>query len=406
VTVRPDRVANFERLGYGLFLHWGLYSRLGRGEWVLDQTDVDPDEYEALADSFTAGAFDGREIAALASDAGMNYATLTARHHDGFSLYDTDGLSEYDAVHAAASRDLVAEFVEGCRAEGIVPLCYHTTLDWRWGSADCSVEAFEEYVDYLHASLERLCEYDIAGVWLDGDWSREDVDWRLDERYALLRERLDDPVIVNNTGLGARGEVSHPEIDAVTYEQDAPSGVPDDPAIAAETCETLNRHWGIADRDYDYNSPADVIERLATCRGAGANYLLNVGPTAEGAIPDYEAATLRRAGEWVDAHAEALFEGRPVDCDPPGRDAVLETDDGCYYLAFDLAGAGSEDVVVGGGGAGPRVIGGLDREVGGARWLDSGEELDVVQGEGMTAIDCTPFPYGTDTVVRVAELEA
>ena len=400
---RPERVATFEGLGYGLFLHWGLYSALGRGEWTLHQTDVDAEDYETLAEEFTAEAFDARAIARTASDAGMNYVTLTARHHDGFSLYDTEGLSEYDAIGAAAGRDLVAEFVDGCRAEGVVPFCYHTTLDWRWGSTDCSPEAFNEYVDYLHASLEGLCEYDLAGVWLDGDWSRDDVDWRLDERYELLRSGLDDPILITNTGIDARGEVSHPEVDAVTYEQDVPSGPPDDPGIAAEACETLNRHWGRADRDYAYNSPADVIEHLAACRGVGANYLLNVGPTAAGELPAYETATIERVGGWVAAHPQVI-EGRPVDCDPPGRDAVLATDEGLYYLAFDLAAGGSEDVVVGGGGAGPRAIGGLDRSVTGARWLDSGEELDVAQEDGLTTVDCTPFPYGTNTVVRVAEL--
>ena len=412
----PDpapRVAEFERRAYGMFLHWGLYSQLGRGEWILHlDDDLDHGEYEELAGTFTAEAFDGREIARLADEAGMNYAVLTARHHDGFSLYDTQGLTDYDAPNSAAGRDLVRDFVDGCHAEGITPHLYHTTLDWHRDSLECSPEAFDEYVDFLHDSLEvLLTEYDIGGIWFDGDWSRDDVDWRLDERYALIREHQPDAVVVNNTGIGNEGEVSHPEVDSVTFEQSEPDPMDRegmDKYVAAEMCQTMNGHWGIGERDFDYKSPGDIIETLATCRARRANYLLNVGPTAEGAIPEYETAALGRAGEWVEMHADPIYEGRPVDCETPGRDAVLETDDALYYLAFDLSVSGHEDVTVRGGGTGPRTIEGLGREVTGARWLDSGEELRVLASEDgeLATLDCTGYPYGTNTVVRVAELDA
>jgi alpha-L-fucosidase len=406
------RIAEFERDAYGLFLHWGLYSTLGRGEWILHHDDDLSDaEYESLTEEFTAEEFDGRAIARLARDAGMNYAVLTARHHDGFSLYDTQGLTDYDAPHAAAGRDLVRDFVEGCTAEGIEPFLYHTTLDWHRNSRTCDAAEFDEYVDFLHDSLEViLAEYDVGGLWFDGDWSRDDVDWRLDERYGLIREHRPDLIVVNNTGIGNEGEVSHPEIDSVTFEQSEPDSLDragTDKYVAGEMCQTMNRHWGIGAHDYNYKSPADVIETLATCRARGANYLLNVGPTGEGAVPEYEAAALRRAGDWVDAHAAAVYEGKPVDCECPGRDAVLETDDALYYLAFDLSVSGDENVTVSAGGSGPRAVAGLDRAVSGARWLDTDEELTVVQSDdrSITAIECTGYPYGTDAVVRIAELE-
>ena len=128
------RIARFEELGFGLFLHFGLYSLLGKGEWVQDFEKIPVQQYERLAERFTVEKFDARAMARLCRDAGMRYACLTTRHHDGFSLYDARGLSAFDAPHSAAGRDLVAEFVEGCRAEGIVPFLYHTTLDWRWDS--------------------------------------------------------------------------------------------------------------------------------------------------------------------------------------------------------------------------------------------------------------------------------
>lgn len=408
----PQRIVEFEDYAYGLFLHWGLYAQLGRGEWVLHNDDtVDPSEYEALTETFTAADWDGRAIARLAKEAGMRYAVLTARHHDGFSLYDTQGITDYDAPNAAAGRDLVGDFVEGCHAEGIDPFLYHTTLDWYRGSHECDDAEFDAYIDHLHDSLELLVdEYEIGGIWFDGDWSRDDVDWRLDERYELIREYRPDAIIVNNTGIGNEGEISHPEVDAVTFEQSKPEPLDRstmDHYVAGEMCQTMNGHWGIGANDFAYKSPADVIETLATCRGRAANYLLNVGPTAEGAIPAYEDATLRRAGEWIDLVGGSIYEGRPVDCSCPGRDFVLETPDGLYYFVFDLSISGHENVTVSTGGSGPRAIQGLDREVTGARWIDTDEALSVVQSADaeITTIDCTGYPYGTDTVVRVAALE-
>ena len=156
------RIANFEKLGFGLFLHWGLYSQLGAGEWVLFHAK-NPTEYNKLQQSFTAVDFNARNWARLAKAAGMRYITLTTRHHDGFSLYETCGLSKFDAPNSAAKRDLVAEFVEACRAEEIIPFFYHTTIDFQWGKATPDLPAdggpnFSEYLDYFHAGVELLAK--------------------------------------------------------------------------------------------------------------------------------------------------------------------------------------------------------------------------------------------------------
>jgi len=124
IPTPEPRIARFERMGYGMFIHWGLYAHLGQGEWVQHLRKVPMDEYARIKDTFTAEEFDGRQIAAIAKAAGMQYITLTSRHHDGFSLYDTRGLCDHDAPHSAAGRDLVAELIEGCRAEGISPHFY------------------------------------------------------------------------------------------------------------------------------------------------------------------------------------------------------------------------------------------------------------------------------------------
>ena len=253
VPVPEPRIARFENLGYGLFLHWGVYSQLGRGEWVRQRENIAGEDYARLTGTFTAQDFDARALARTAKDAGMKYITLTTRHHDGFSLYDTRGLNDFDAPHSGAKRDLVAEFVEGCRAEGIVPFFYHTTLDWRFDSARCSDEKFNEYLSYLNDSVEILCANygEIGGLWFDGNWSRKGADWQEDRLYATIRRHQPDAMIINNTGLSATGALGHPELDSVTFEQGLPkplnrAGHPK--YVAIEMCQTMNAHWGIGAR--------------------------------------------------------------------------------------------------------------------------------------------------------------
>ena len=402
------RIQRFEKLGYGMFIHWGLYAQLGQGEWVQHLRQIPMDEYARLKESFTAEKFDGRKIAAIARRAGMRYITLTTRHHDGFSLYDTRGLSDHDAPHSAAGRDLIADFVDGCRQEDIVPFFYHTTLDWYQQSFD---EDFDAYLDYLHSSVEILCtQYgEIGGLWFDGNWSKPDADWKEDRLYSIIRENQPEGMNINNTGLGARGEVGNPEVDSVTFEQGRPTpmnreGMPK--YVAAEMCQTMNRHWGLGKDDFAYMSPAEIIDNLCACRKVGANYLLNVGPTPEGEIPAYEAAALSRSGDWVRLCGDLVYEGEPSAVKGQGDDFALEVDGKTYLFIHNLAIAGHGSVTVGVGGAGPRAFSGLNEEISSARWLDNDEELSFTQDaeSGLFCLDATGYPYGVNLVVRVAEL--
>ena len=154
IPIPEKRIADFENMGFGMFIHYGLYSQMGCGEWVMNIANIPVEEYKKLFDTFTAKDFDARKIAKTAKAAGMRYITLTTRHHDGFSLYDTKGLSDYDAPHSPAHRDLVREFVEACREEGLMPMFYHTTLDWYQSSFK---NDFPAYLDYLNKSVEVLC---------------------------------------------------------------------------------------------------------------------------------------------------------------------------------------------------------------------------------------------------------
>lgn len=402
-TLKPlPHVAEFEKLAYGMFIHWGLYSLLGKGEWAQMILKLPMPEYAKLRERFTASEFDARRIACLARQSGMRYIVLTARHHEGFSLYDTHGLSDHDAPHSAAGRDLIGEFVDGCRLEGILPFLYHTTLDWHHPAYKSD---FSAYLDYLYQSIELLCtRYGrIGGFWFDGNWDRLDADWKEDRLYGMIRQHQPDTIIINNTGVNALGRLGHPEIDAVTFEQSR--AAPMDRAgmskyVSAEMCQTLNRHWGIAEHDFNYLSMSAAIENLCASRKVGANYLLNAGLTPEGKIPDYEAAFLLRMGEWVAMHKQALCAGKPCGVRGRGSDFALEEGNRIFLFVHNLPGFAKASVH-----SEPRAFSGLTRTIQSLRWLDNGESMAFSQNvaSGIFSFNATGYSYGTHLVVRVAE---
>ena len=183
------RIEDFEKLGFGMFVHWGLYSQLGMGEWTYHSHKRNMEEYKLLKNSFTAENFDAEALVLTAKAAGCRYITLTTRHHEGFSLYDTCGLCDFDAPHSAAGRDLVREFVDACNKHGILPFFYHTTLDWYQKDFQ---ENFDRYLEYLRQSVALLCQNygKIGGLWFDGNWSKKDADWKEDALYATIRPMI------------------------------------------------------------------------------------------------------------------------------------------------------------------------------------------------------------------------
>lgn len=413
MTQNPEpRIRAFEKMAFGLFIHYGLYSAMGSGEWAMHIKSIERADYKRLMETFTARNFDADAYAQLAKSAGMRYMVLTARHHDGFSLYDTRGQGTHDSLHTPAGRDLVAEFVGACRRAGLVPFLYHCTLDWSWRDKttwDLGPSDFNVYLDYLKESVETLCTSygPLGGLWFDGNWSRPDMDWKLDELYGMVRSHQPDAIIINNTGLYKPGQVVHPEIDAVTWENQ--SGKTLDRAshrkyFAAEVCCTMNSHWGIAKDDYAYKSVADLIKTMARSRRAGANFLLNVGPEQDGRIPDLERATLERLGAWTNLYAEALYEAVPCSVVCAGDDFMLKKDGRYYWFVFNLDILGHADVTQSSATERKRTARGMVDSVWSVRWLDNDEALVYAQsGESLT-VEFTGYRYGENRVVRVAEL--
>lgn len=398
-------IADFEKLGFGMFVHWGLYSQLGQGECTFLSHNRKMSDYKKLKDTFTAEDFDAEKLVLTAKNAGCKYINMTTRHHEGFSLYDTCGLNDFDSVHSPAKRDLIKEYVNACNKHGIVPFFYHTTLDWY--NEDYQ-NNFDKYLEYLRKSVEILCKNfgKIGGFWFDGNWNKPDADWKEDELYATIRKYQPEAIIVNNTGLHRRGEAGNPQIDSVTFEQGRPTPMKRDGMkkyLAAEMCETINDHWGIVKLDFNHKSPKTLIENLCNCRKVGANYLLNIGLTAQGGIDTYQSEILKIIGKWMSLYGDCVYNGRPYEAGGIGKNFILKGENELYLFFFDLTKRGNENVTVGGKYSGSYAFGNVKDKIESIEWMDNNEQLNFIQDFDMLAVDATGFPYGMSTCVRVAK---
>ncbi len=394
------RVLDFEKLGLGMFVHFGIYSVLGKGEWAQSCLMIPREEYEALARRFRPKPTWAKELAAAARGAGCRYITLTARHHDGFSLYDTKGLSDFDAPHCCG-RDLIKEFVDACREEGLLPFFYHTLLDWHMETYQTD---FPEYLRYLRSSVELLCTSygSIGGIWFDGMWDQPQADWEEDALYSMIRSHQKDAMLINNTGMDALGALGNIELDSVTFERGKPQPINLETSprnIASEMCEVMNDHWGYAAGDYNYKSMAEIIGSLAQCRRCRANFLLNSGPMADGSLRLLDRGILETLGQWVRDNEEALRLPVPTGIEIAGReqDFLLRHEKSLYLFVADAPMFNNPH--------GDRIEEfPLEESIVSACWLDSGEPLPFSQDNGTARITATPFHYGSNSTVRVAKI--
>ncbi len=390
-------IVNFEKLCFGLFVHFGLYSIVGKGEWYLhlDPT-ADKEQYQQLSKSFCVKEGWAKELVSTAKSAGCKYITLTTRHHDGFSLYDTCGLNDYDAPHSVTKRDLIREFVDACNEEGIIPFFYHTLLDWHEESYETD---FPRYIDYLINSVEILCKNygKIGGFWFDGMWHKPNENWQEDRLYATIRKYQPEAMIINNTGLSELGKVGHHEIDSVTFERGKPAFVDNsDKYRAGEMCQVINDHWGYAADDCNYKSVRELIENLVDCRKYGCNFLLNTGLRGDGTVNPMDACTLAGIGKWLGKYGEAIFTTKP--CDIKAKNAVIMQGDDCYYAIINkVPMRGDPNVQRGAANARVRI----DKEILEAEWLDNGQKIEVENN----SFDALPFSYGASYCTRVAKLK-
>lgn len=391
------RIVNFEKLGFGMFVHWGVYSVLGQGEWILHHSKMPLPEYEKIKERFRAENFDARQWARMARDAGMRYITITTRHHDGFSLYDTRGLNDWDAPHSGAKRDLIAEFVEGCRAEDIVPVFYHTTLDWHHPEFN---NDFPAYLQYLRDSVEILCtQYgEIGGFWFDGYWSKFGADWEEDEFYGMIRKHQPETIIINNPGWTRNGYLTHPELDSMTWE----SALPEKPVNRADkpkyvACEAeasiVAGSWSYKKHSFKIKTPQEIIRAICQCRRCEANYVLNLTPNADGTIPVIQQGILEQVGLWMSQYGEAIYTGKPSPLVGSDGNTALRGLDGEIYLLVESADA-------------PVAYSGANTPIASIHWLDDGSKLDFIQdiNAGLLSFMAVKSPYnGGGEVPRIAK---
>lgn len=297
---RARRLEWFRKARFGMFIHWGLYSQLGRHEWVMNRERIPLEEYEPLADMWKPRPGCQREWARLAKQAGMRYMVMTTKHHEGFCLFDSK-LTDYNAAKRGPGRDLVAEYVEAARAEGLRVGFYYSLMDWHHpDGARCKTDeaARRRFVDYIHGQVRELCtnygKVDI--MWYDVAWPLDVEGWESAKMNAMVRQ-LQPDIIINNRSL-------LPE-DFGTPEQHIR---PEEEGRMWESCMTFNSSWGYAPADTDYKTPKQVVAMLRQVAAGGGNLLLNIGPAPDGSVPQPCIDTLMATGRWLEKYGPAIYD--------------------------------------------------------------------------------------------------
>jgi len=298
-ATRAQRMAWWHQATFGMFIHWGLYSVIGQHEWALEVEGVPIPQYELLARNFKPKPNAARDWARLAKRAGQKYMVMTTRHHEGFCHWDTK-LTDYCAPQQGPGRDLVREFVDAARAEGLRVGFYYSLMDWHHpDGAKCKTdeEAHKRFVAYTHGLIrELMTNYGkIDVLWYDVDWPLTPEQWE-SERMNQMVFDLQPEIIVNNRN-GLEGDFSTPEQEV----RAAQSG------RAWESCMTLNDSWGFNRFDDAWKTPKTIVANLANCARGGGNYLLNIGPKPDGSIPDETVTVLDAVGQWLDTNGKAIY---------------------------------------------------------------------------------------------------
>lgn len=312
---KAERMEWFSQAKLGIFIHWGIYSRGDWSEsWSFHNQVVSMEDYFAQEADFTASAYDPAEWVRLIRESGARYTVITSKHHDGFALWDTKAGDVSSVKSSAAARDVLTPFVEEVRRQGGLKLgLYYSLIDWpredypnvfRAGPARYDIhkepERWQHFLTFNSAQLKELQEqYNPDLFWFDGDWEFSSEEWDAPGIVRMLREH--NPAVIVNSRIQGNGDYDTPEL-----------GVPVTRPKSQwwETCMTINDSWGFRKKDTDFKSPDTVIRMLVDCIGMGGNLLLDIGPRADGTIPEEEVAILKELGRWTSKHQEAVYNTR------------------------------------------------------------------------------------------------
>ncbi|WP_085536816.1 alpha-L-fucosidase [Massilibacteroides vaginae] len=310
---------------FGIFIHWGLYSMMADGEWVMHNKNLNFAEYAKQAGGFYPAGFDAKEWVAAIKASGAKYICFTSRHHDGFSMFDTK-YSDYNIVKATPfKRDVMKELADECHKQGIKLHFYYSHIDWYrddyaprgrtgLGTERTTTGEWKTYYQFMNNQLtELLTNYGPVGaIWFDGLWDQDQnpgFDWELPEQYKLIHKLQPACLIGNNHHV-----VPFDGEDIQIFERDLPgenkagySGESGISALPLETCETMNGMWGYKMTDQNYKSTKDLIHYLVKAAGKNANLLMNVGPQPDGRIPAVAIERLKEVGAWMNVYGESIY---------------------------------------------------------------------------------------------------
>ena len=345
----------FQDNKFGIFLHWGLYSMLAQGEWVMTNQNLNHLEYRKLASGFYPSRFDAAEWVAAIKASGAKYICITTRHHEGFSMWNTQ-YSDYNIVKATPfQRDILKELAEECKKQGIKLHFYYSHLDWDRedypigrtgrGTGRSGKSDWKSYYRFMNDQLaELITKYDPAMIWFDGLWEQDqnpDFDWQLPEQYAMIH-RLKPACLIGNN----HHQVPFAGEDIQIFERDLPgenkaglSGQDISP-LPLETCETMNGMWGYKIVDQNYKSVKTLVHYLVKAAGRNANLLMNVGPQANGELPAVAVSRLREMGKWMKEYGETIYGTRGGDVSPRDWGVTTRKGDKLYVHILNLADKG------------------------------------------------------------------
>jgi alpha-L-fucosidase len=390
----------FQNARFGMFIHWGVYSVLGDGEWVMNNRKITVAEYEKLPPQFNPTEYNAAEWVALAKAAGMKYITITSKHHDGFAMFGTKQ-TQWNIVDATPyKKDVLKALADECHRQGIKLFFYHSELDWhsadyyprgRTGQTAGRPESgdFNHYLEFMDSQLrELLTGYgEIGGIWFDGWWDKPDADWHLGRTYSLIHSLQPTALIGNN-----HHRLPFPGEDFQMFEKDLPGQKTADfnttsevGKLPLETCDTINNAWGYNKDDKHFKSTARLIQYLARAAGYNANFLLNIGPMPNGKIQPEFIERLQGVGRWVERNGESIYGTRGGPLPPTSWGATTQRPGKIYVHVMEYAG----DLLA------------LSKlpPVKSAKVLTSGAEVNVTQIQGGIVLHLPQTRDEADTVL-------
>ena len=322
----------FQDNKFGIFLHWGIYSMTARGEWYMNDRNIHRDEYAKLASGFYPSKFDAAQWVSAIKASGAKYITITSRHHDSFSMFDT-GESDFNIVDATPfKRDVLKELADECHKQGVKLHFYYSHLDWKredyplgktgkGTGRPLGKENWQSYYRFMNNQLTELLTHygPIGAIWFDGVWDQaDDFDWQLEEQYALIH-RLQPACLIGNN----HHRTPYAGEDFQMFERDLPgenkAGFSEGQEISVlplETCETMNKTWGYNIEDQHYKSSRTLIQLLVRAAGKNANLLMNIGPQPNGELPAVAVQRMKEMGEWMNQYGETIYGTRGGDVAP------------------------------------------------------------------------------------------